>query len=68
MNYKVKLRRVRETTAAIKKAISITRKALVIRHATHMRRITIYCHLWTVWLHHILALFLINNTIFGKSY
>ena len=28
----------------------------------------VFCHLWSLWLHHIFRHYLINGTIFGKKF
>jgi hypothetical protein len=38
--------------------------ALVIQHAK--RSTALYCHMWPLWLHHILRHYLINGAIFGR--
>jgi hypothetical protein len=41
---------------------------LVILHVIAFLYTVLYRHLWPVWLHHIFPHYLINGTIFGKSY
>ena len=38
---------------------------LIIQHAKRMRRII--CHLWPLWLHHVLQPYFISSTILGAG-
>jgi len=61
------LRCAHATTVAIEKAISITYSECVCGLSHPARNVYApYCHLWPVWLYHIIPCYLINDTIFKK--
>jgi hypothetical protein len=73
--YNVTLRRVRVTTFAVKKTISITQVlvlsipsvsivVLFTLHGKRMHRMILSCHLCPLWLYHIFPHYLRNGTIF----
>ena len=65
--YDVILKRVRETIVAVEKQLSVTHIVCVCSLTSPARNAPPYCHLGSLWLHHINRHYLINRTIFGQK-